>query len=550
MPFEKSARHRARSATGRIAAGLVLACLVPSIAAAQAPDPKEAEKQKQRQKQAPPPPNKPANAQQLQPKVPPPEVRRGGPPQQGGQPRQQQQQQTAPSFERRPDGAPRDRRAPPGEIRRVDPPVAPRNAPPPLPTVQQKLPPPSVQITPRQPPAPPPGSTQVQGAPKAFLPPGRAFPPPGKPATATGKDANPAVPEALRQGRPPTGPDGAAARTAVPPSGGAIPGGPTLRTPPGGLPKTAAPGAPPVHIDQVRNARIRSAGPGGQTLLREPGDRTIIKQGNRVFVTRNETTVIQNFAPGAKSSRRPDGVTETVFARPDGSRVFTEVDRHGRLVRRFRRDSGGREITFVDNRRFYRNVAIGAGAALLATAVIVSLPRPVHALPREKYIVDYVSASDDDIYECLTAPPIETLERVYSLDEVRHSISLRDRVRRVDLDNINFETGSFEVTPDQFSKLERIARAIGRALEANPAEVFLIEGHTDAVGAEEDNVSLSDRRAEAVARILVEHFAIPVENLVTQGYGEQFLKVETQGPERLNRRVAMRRITPLLSQKE
>ena len=533
MPIDETARIRARSAHRLIATGLVLACLAPSVATAQAPvDPKEAEKLKQKQRQ-PPPPNKPGNAPQIAPKGPPPEARRGPPSQQqqqqqGNQPRQPQQQQSAPSFDRRPDGQPRDRRGSPAEIRRVDPQVAPRNLPPP-PAVQQKLPPPTVQGGSKQPP-PPPGSNEVQGASKPFLPPGRPLPPPGKPATVTGKDVAPPPPESLRRGP-------------------GAPGGPSSGRPPvltdGQRPKTV-----PINIDQVRSARIRSAGPGGQTVLREPGDRTIIKQGNRVFVTRNETTVIQNFAPGAKSARRPDGVTETVFARPDGSRVFTEVDRHGRLVRRFRRDAGGREITFVDNRRFYRNVAIGAGAALLATAVIVSLPRPVHALPREKYVVEYVNASDDDIYECLTAPPIEKLEREYSLDEIRYSVSLRDRVRRVDLDNVNFETGSFEVTPDQFGKLERIARAIGRALEANPAEVFLIEGHTDAVGAEEDNVSLSDRRAEAVARILVEHFQIPVENLVTQGYGEQFPKVETQGPERLNRRVAMRRITPLLSQKE
>ena len=41
-------------------------------------------------------------------------------------------------------------------------------------------------------------------------------------------------------------------------------------------------------------------------------------------------------------------------------------------------------------------------------------------------------------------------------------------------------------------------------------------------------------------------FGVPIENLVTQGYGKQFLKVETEAPERLNRRVAFRRITPLL----
>jgi outer membrane protein OmpA-like peptidoglycan-associated protein len=40
---------------------------------------------------------------------------------------------------------------------------------------------------------------------------------------------------------------------------------------------------------------------------------------------------------------------------------------------------------------------------------------------------------------------------------------------------------------------------------------------------------------------------VPAENLTTQGYGEQNLKVPTQEAERQNRRVTARRITPLLS---
>ena len=41
---------------------------------------------------------------------------------------------------------------------------------------------------------------------------------------------------------------------------------------------------------------------------------------------------------------------------------------------------------------------------------------------------------------------------------------------------------------------------------------------------------------------------MPPENLVTQGYGEEYLKIPTPGPERANRRVAVRRITPLMAQ--
>jgi outer membrane protein OmpA-like peptidoglycan-associated protein len=84
-------------------------------------------------------------------------------------------------------------------------------------------------------------------------------------------------------------------------------------------------------------------------------------------------------------------------------------------------------------------------------------------------------------------------------------------------------------------------------IERNPGEVFLIEGHTDAVGSDESNLELSDRRAETVAKLLTDLYDVPPENLVTQGYGERYLKVETDDEERANRRATVRRITPLVA---
>jgi outer membrane protein OmpA-like peptidoglycan-associated protein len=227
--------------------------------------------------------------------------------------------------------------------------------------------------------------------------------------------------------------------------------------------------------------------------------------------------------------------------------VFTEVDAHGRLVRRYRRGPDGREHHIIDNRRFWRNVAIGVGVGAIGVALLSMAP-PRVTLAREKYIVDYERASDDDLYEALDAPPIERLDRAYSLEEIRYTHELRQRLRHIELVNINFEFGAWEIGPEQYPKLERLARAMLRILRRNPDESFLIEGHTDAVGSDVDNLSLSDRRAASVAEVLSETFGVPPENLVTQGYGEQFLKVPTQGPEPLNRRVDVRRITALMAE--
>jgi outer membrane protein OmpA-like peptidoglycan-associated protein len=142
---------------------------------------------------------------------------------------------------------------------------------------------------------------------------------------------------------------------------------------------------------------------------------------------------------------------------------------------------------------------------------------------------------------------VERIQRLYSVDEVKRSARVRDIARRVDLDTLTFEFGSASIPESEVRRLEGVATAMERLLDKNPAETFLIEGHTDAVGSDVANLALSDRRAEAVAQALTDVFGIPPENLSTQGYGERYLKVNTQAPERENRRVAIRRITPLVA---
>jgi outer membrane protein OmpA-like peptidoglycan-associated protein len=298
-------------------------------------------------------------------------------------------------------------------------------------------------------------------------------------------------------------------------------------------------------VQKGRQLRVEDGG--RRTVIQEPGNRVIIKQDNRAVIRHDEAERFRR-RPDAKSERRTDGTVVTFYERPDRVRVITEVDGHGRLVRRYRRGPDGVERNIIDNRRFLRNVGIGVGIGVIGLAIL-NLPPPRVTIPREKYIVDYDRASDDDLEEALVSPPIERLERAYSLEEIRDNYELRQRMRHVELGNITFAFGAWEVMPDQYPRLERLARAMLRILRRNPDEVFLIEGYTDAVGSDVDNLSLSDRRASAVAEILSETFGVPPENLVTQGYGEQYLKIPTQGPEPLNRRVGARRITPLMTER-
>jgi len=335
----------------------------------------------------------------------------------------------------------------------------------------------------------------------------------------------PGQPPAMQQ-RPMAGP---AARNPATAPQQPVPGQPQAAQ------QLAQPGAQ--KLDQLRQERHERVENNGQrTVIEEPG-RTIIEENGHAVIRHDETERFRLLGGNIHVEQRGGEVT-TVVRRPDNVEVVTIVDPNGRLLRRFRRTPEGREFVLIDNRP-RPGVVIGVGG-------IVVLPPLRLAIPRDEYIVDTEELPPQRIVETLEAPPLERLERPYTLDEIRYSMALRDRMRRVDLNTINFETGSWQVDEDQAPQLTAIAEAVNAVIRRHPNEMFLIEGHTDAVGSDVDNLSLSDRRAESVALVLTQNFQVPPENLTTQGYGAHELKVQTMEPSRENRRVTIRRITPLL----
>jgi outer membrane protein OmpA-like peptidoglycan-associated protein len=292
-------------------------------------------------------------------------------------------------------------------------------------------------------------------------------------------------------------------------------------------------------MDQLHGERHESV-EGNRTIIREL-DRTIIREGQQTIIRHDETDRFRYGARDVHLERRGNE-NIMVVVRPNGDRIVDTVDENGFLLRRARILPDGSEIIIIDNhpREHHFDPRFGFGS------FFVELPPPVIRMPRDRYIVDDDRANQALIYETLIAPPVDVIERPYSLDEIRYSAPLRDRMPRIDLDTLTFDTGSWELTPDQIERLTIIADGLNRAIARNPREVFLIEGFTDAVGSDVDNLSLSDRRAESVAIALTQHFGVPAENLATQGYGAQYLKVPTSEPERANRRVTVQRITPLL----
>jgi len=83
------------------------------------------------------------------------------------------------------------------------------------------------------------------------------------------------------------------------------------------------------------------------------------------------------------------------------------------------------------------------------------------------------------------------------------------------LKNVFFDTGSAELRPESFTELDRLATL----LTDNAVLQIELRGHTDNVGSEEDNLTLSNGRAKSVYEYLIQK-GISSTRLRYQGFGE------------------------------
>lgn len=130
--------------------------------------------------------------------------------------------------------------------------------------------------------------------------------------------------------------------------------------------------------------------------------------------------------------------------------------------------------------------------------------------------------------------------------DLRRRSDIRSIAPSIDIQAINFEFGSAHIPNSEYWKVENIAQAMRRILRRKRVEVFLIEGHTDAVGSRYNNQLLSERRAQSLKKVLVRQFHIDPWALETAGFGEDYLLLPTSRAEWQNRRVTLRRVTDVI----
>ena len=273
----------------------------------------------------------------------------------------------------------------------------------------------------------------------------------------------------------------------------------------------------------------------GETVVSNSGDRAVVEQDGTYRVIKNDDALLRQPGSNVKTYQFDDGSTRTVVTREDGTEVETIRASDGRVLRRSKTLQDGRTVVLFDDTRAAEKV------------VVTDLPE--NTQPRAAFRSDS-TISSDELAAALAAQQPQGVDRRFSLAQIRNIDAVRQLVPVINVDKVTFETGSSAVRAAQAEELSQLGNALANLIDKNPSEVFLIEGHTDAVGAATYNLALSDRRAETVALALTEYFNVPPENMVIQGYGESDLAIPVLDAERANRRVAVRRITPLLAERQ
>ena len=109
------------------------------------------------------------------------------------------------------------------------------------------------------------------------------------------------------------------------------------------------------------------------------------------------------------------------------------------------------------------------------------------------------------------------------------------KLNRIALPAIQFEFDSDRLTLSAFEQVGELSKALKS--EALRSFSFAVQGHTDSVGSSDYNRSLSQRRARAVKRYLVENAGVAAYRLVEVGLGEDYPLAGLQPTDDHNRRV-------------
>src|SRR5207244_9361815 len=138
-----------------------------------------------------------------------------------------------------------------------------------------------------------------------------------------------------------------------------------------------------------------------------------------------------------------------------------------------------------------------------------------HALAEQTAKAQQAAAQSDQLRQQAEKEKQELRARL--LQQLNTILTTRDSARGLiaNMSDVLFKTGSFELLP---GARERLAKVSGILL-AYPTLHVQIEGHTDSVGTDEYNQTLSEKRAGAVRDYFVQQ-GIAADSIEARGLGK------------------------------
>lgn len=146
----------------------------------------------------------------------------------------------------------------------------------------------------------------------------------------------------------------------------------------------------------------------------------------------------------------------------------------------------------------------------------------------------YVCLDAIEIIDVNAPPPIDTKKESVNATEKQEVKTVPESIV---LDNLLFETASAKLKEDEIPDLDEIVTYLQKQLELKA----IIEGHTDNIGSDNSNLTLSNNRAKSVIEYLVNK-GIAINRLTSKGYGayQPIANNSTTEGRAKNRRVVIR----------
>ncbi|MBI4640096.1 MAG: OmpA family protein [Candidatus Tectomicrobia bacterium] len=195
-------------------------------------------------------------------------------------------------------------------------------------------------------------------------------------------------------------------------------------------------------------------------------------------------------------------------------------------------------------RVFFLSLIFSSLLSGLSLFPIFAEPTSQQPEPKKLLIPPSLSDSLEEFEKKLT-------EATSLLRALRNEVEDRERLLKAkmisELERIPFPSSGITFQPEKAKLSEESKKVLDRAVEllqVNPTWLLRIEGHTDSMGDEKFNLTLSRERAESVRDYLIER-GIDPGRLQAIGFGEQFpLAPNTTAEGRAaNRRIVFKVIT-------